>query len=141
MQKALIAALLLTTLNACTSPYGNYAALPNATNAQLADETAHEMTVLYPPATTHLSLSQPVNDAYGMELVKQLREAGYAVQDDDKETLPAADTELLPISYTVDGISNGLYRITLRANSQVLSRVYSATNDGFVPAGSWTRKE
>jgi len=141
MRTSLIAALLLTTLSGCASPYGNYASLPEATNVQMADESAHELALLYPPASTHLSISQMARDAYGMELVKQLREAGYGMQDAGSVTHSADDTAPLPVSYTVDHLGDELARITVNVGSQSLSRVYNTANDTITAAGSWTRKE
>jgi hypothetical protein len=140
MRASLIAAMLLT-LSGCASPYGNYASLPEATNVQMADESAHELVLLYPPASTHLSISQTANDAYGMELVKQLREAGYAMQDAGSVAISGDDTAPLPVSYTVDHLGYELSRITVNVGSQSLSRVYNTANDTITAAGSWTRKE
>ena len=137
MQK-FIATLYLASLTACTSPYGNYAALPDTANVQMADDTAHELTALYPPASTHLSVLQTARDAYGTELIKQLHEAGYAVQNESGE---AADPDSMRISYTLDHLGDELNRLTLSIGTGSLSRVYNTANDNVTPAGSWTRKE
>ena len=86
MQKRITAALCLTVLTACTSHYGNYANISDAYNQTMADDTANELGRLYPPASTHITLSQSTLDDFGAELVKQLRENGYAVEDGDAIT-------------------------------------------------------
>jgi len=83
MQKRITSALCLTLLTACAPHYGNYANISGAYNATMADDTADELSRLYPPASTHLTLSQPTVDEFGMELVKQLRQMGYAVENSD----------------------------------------------------------
>ena len=83
MHKTLMATLCLLSLNACASPYGNYAKLSDSDNVQMADDTAKKITALYPPALTHINLSQEAKDAYGIELVKKLRENGYAIESGD----------------------------------------------------------
>jgi hypothetical protein len=140
MRASLIAVMLLT-LSGCASPYGNYAALPDAANAQMADESAYDVAALFPPASTHLSLSQVADDAYGMELVKKLREAGYALQDAGSVAISANEPAPLPVSYTVDHLGDELSRITVNVGSQSLSRVYNTANDTITAAGSWTRNE
>jgi hypothetical protein len=74
MQKYMMVILCLVSLSACTSQYGNY--------TKMADDSARELMVLYPPASTHLTLSQTTIDAYGAELVKKLRENSYALEEE-----------------------------------------------------------
>ena len=83
MQKLILSALVLGLLSACASHYGNYTKIPERDNAQMADDAAKELVSLYPPASTHLMLAQSIKDSYGAELVKQLRENGYAIEDGD----------------------------------------------------------
>jgi len=156
MQKPFLAVLCLIAVSACTSPYGNHAKLTDSYNSQMADDGVHELTALYPPATTHIALLQPTEDAYGIELVKSLRESGYAIEQggdansaydaannapmvtDNTEAPPAA---ILPIHYTVDSIGGALYRITISAEDQTINRVYSVNGDDMLPVGAWTRKQ
>ncbi len=180
MQKISISAVVLGLLSACTSPYGNYTTISEAYNAQMADDAAQELSELYPPATTHLMVSQPTPDAYGVELVKKLREYGYAIENGADVNSPVSTTDVFrevssskpdlsknhtdakpsvsvpviktagadnvqagnrSIFYIVDQIEAGLYRVTIRIDSKVLSRVYRGSSKGILPAGSWTRKE
>lgn len=53
----------------------------------------------------------------------------------------AAQTTSIPLSYIVDPIDGGLYRVVVAADSQVLSRVYRVSNKQLVAAGAWTLKE
>jgi len=135
--------------------------------------------LLYPPASTHFILSQSAKDAYGVELVKDLRENGYAIEDSDSVSSLFSSTASLPdasskpdlsknhktpepsaavsvtqtagadtaqstrrsIAYIVDQLEVGLYRVTISIDSHVLSRVYTGSSKGILPAGSWTRRE
>ena len=81
MRKLITVSLMVAALSACASQYGNYTTLSDALNAQMADDTAHKLAAVYPPAATHLGLLQSPKDAYGVELVKKLRENGYAIED------------------------------------------------------------
>ena len=136
MQKLIISALILGVLSGCASQYGNYTIIPELGNAQIAADTALELALLYPPASTHLVLSQSTKDSYGAELVKNLRERGYALEDSS-----AATSSSNKFAYIVDQIGENLYRVQISINSQVLSRVYMNSSKGVTPAGFWTRKE
>ena len=146
----------LATLVACSPNYGNYAKVTDTFNAQMADDSAKEMIALYPPASTHIRLSQEVNDAYGEDLVMKLRESGYALEDGGRfgtllnstgsntsqtDTSPAPPTTTKAFGYIVDTLGDDLYRVTLRIDTKIVSRVYRASGDAMVPAGAWTRKE
>lgn len=179
MQKPILSALVIGLLSACASPYGNYTAISEAYNVHMADDAAQELSELYPPASTHLLISQPIPDAYGMGLVKKLRENGFAIENGDgvnsrassKDTTlslaskpdlsknhtdapPSVSVPILKIAgadnvqgsnrsifYIVDQIEAGLYRVTIRIDSKILSRVYRSSSKGILPAGAWTRKE
>ena len=153
MQKPFFTVLCLLTASACTSHYGSYAKVTDSYNAQMADDSAKELVTLYPPASTHLQISHETGDAYGIELVKSLRESGYAIEEGkstataannasattaDNEGSPAA---ILPIHYIIDNIGNALYRVTISAGDHTINRVYSVSGDDMLPVGAWTRKE
>lgn len=136
MQKIILSALVIGALSGCVSQYGNYTNIPESSNVQMADDTAVELALLYPPASTHLIFSQPTKDSYGEELVKKLRESGYALEDTDVATSSGNK-----FAYVVDQVGENLYRVQISINSQVLSRVYMSSSKGVTPAGFWTRKE
>ena len=136
MQKLIISALILGILSGCTSQYGNFTNIPESNNVQMSNDTALELALLYPPASTHLVISQPTKDFYGEELIKNLRERGYALEDADAENSSGS-----PIYYIVDQVEDNLFRVQININSQVLSRVYMSSSKDFIAAGFWTRKE
>ncbi len=136
MQKLILSVLVLGFLSGCASQYGNYANISELGNEQIAADTASELALLYPPASTHLVVSQPSKDSYGAELVKNLRERGYALVDSS-----AATSSSNSLAYVVDQIGENLYRVQISIDSQVLSRVYMSSSKGVTPAGFWTRKE
>jgi hypothetical protein len=75
--------LALATLTACAQQSVNHAGLSATANAELATDTVRKLEALYPPASTHILLSQATEDAYGEALEKKLRERGYALQSSD----------------------------------------------------------
>ena len=184
--------LALATLVACAPQSGNYAGLSATANDQLATDTARKLEALYPPASTHILLSQATQDVYGEALEKKLRESVYALQPSDgldwlaaspsappapaatpapvtppevhtasgkpakpsntthqaapvipvTQTAPAATQATnLSVGYLVDQLGNGLYRVTITADSRVVSRVYTVSNNHLAAAGAWSLKE
>jgi hypothetical protein len=136
MQNLILSSLVIGALSGCVSQYGNYSNISELNNAQMADDTAVELALLYPPASTHLVVSQPIKDSYGEELIKKLRESGYAL-----EYSSAANSSGSSLAYVVDQIEGNLYRVQISIDSQILSRVYMSSSKGVTPAGFWTRKE
>jgi hypothetical protein len=156
MQKLLVVLCLI--LSACTPPYGNYTKNVDAVNVQMADDSADELAALYPPASTRFSISQDSKDAYGTELLKSLREKGYALEEGSSlsnfivhptplatasgaASSPEKTTSNKCFGYIVDQLGEGLYRVTIRIGSACLSRVYSVSGNRIAPAGAWSRKE
>lgn len=167
MQKLTIAAFVLGSLTACATQNGNYTKISDAYNVKMADDTVQKLVVLYPPASTHLMLSQDAKDAYGVELVKKLRENGYAIKDDrasghvfssvptiaktsdsktessktreNKKTSGAGSSTT--ISYIVDHVGEEFYSVKISIGSKVLSRGYRLSGNDIASAGSWTWRE
>ena len=159
--------VLALALGGCatTAPYGNYLE-PRAALDQtsLSRDAVRQLAALYPPARTRFALQHPTSDAFGTDLVGQLRSAGYAVGEAGSGTVsgdaaaapagagvgsgravrpeesPAA--EALPLRYVLDhDAGTGLYRLTLWVGTQSLARAYQEQNHALVPAGYWVRKE
>ncbi len=121
--------------------YGNYLKdQPISVDQQIANDALKQLAMLYPPAKTHLTLKQPTPDVFGSELVKGLREAGYALQ----EYSPKADTvdAGLPLMYVLDQAKEDrLYRLTIQIGNQAINRPYRQEQGTVTPAGYWARKE
>lgn len=151
MRKIAIAAVLALLVGcATTGPYGNY--LGESTNVdqyQLATEVVQQLVTLYPPAKVRLELQQPTPDAFGVALVKGLRESGYAVLEFNpnapQETHPpsASASQTLPLRYVVDqaGGTSNLYRLTLMVGTQSITKAYLYQDGALASAGYWVRKE
>lgn len=141
------------------SPYGYLVSgtVPPQMPERLAQDTVTRMEALYPPAHTHLALTHPATDAYGVALIEALRRKGYAVMEsrvhtrmnpstrDDmpRAVQPAVSQEVgLPFGYVIDGpFEPRLYRVTVFIGSQSLSRAYRMDQHVFAQAGAWVRKE
>lgn len=121
--------------------YGNYLKdQPISVDQQIANDALKQLAMLYPPAKTHFTLKQPTPDVFGSELVKGLREAGYALQ----EYSPQADTvdTGLPLMYVLDQAKEDrLYRLTIQIGNQAINRPYRQEQGTVTPAGHWARKE
>jgi hypothetical protein len=157
MRKIVIAALSALCLAGCASTdapvaYGNYLPLASGDQQQLAGDAVKQLALLYPPAKTCFELQHATPDAFGLALIKNLRERGYALVEFNPKTARAdssageatagAARPPLPLRYVVDqaGTSN-LYRLTLLVGNQFIARPYLIDNGSFVPAGYWARKE
>ncbi|HSD83146.1 MAG TPA: conjugal transfer protein TrbH [Anaerolineae bacterium] len=150
MRKLAIAALFLFALAGCatTGHYGNFAQSSNIDHQKLASDAAKQLAMLYPPAQTRLELKHATPDAFGVALVKTLREKGYSLMEftpaSRVSSAPPADSasSALPLRYVLDKAGDdNLYRLSLMAGEQSITRPYLAQNGSFVPAGYWARKE
>jgi len=149
MIKLTLAAVAALALAGCatTSQYGNY--LPTATVDQqnwFAIEAVKQLARRWPPAKTRLELKQATPDAFGIALVKGLRESGYSVLEfSPKQIEDPSTTEanILPLHYALDQIGSddaNIYRLTLLVGTESLTRPYIEQNGSVIP-GYWTHKE
>lgn len=139
-------AWLALVLAGCTTnpPYGHFAASPAAVDEALAADAIKQLTALYPPAKTRLTLAQPTPDPFGRALVKGLRQQGYALLElNPKRAKPSGSAESgLKLAYVLDDTGSlSLYRLTLRVGTQSLTRAYRAAGGTGVAAGAWARQE
>ena len=149
--RILILLTLAQSLAGCATrgPYGNFAAARPVDDRRMAEDTAKQLATLFPPAKTHLKLSQPADDAYGSALVEHLRKAGYAVSVGPEKTLLSRLTEReggpsepgTDLHYVVDRFGEGSYRVSVQVGGQTLSRMYLSTNQRLAAAAYWARKE
>ena len=133
--------------------YGNFtqSTVP-AYDKAMAEDVAHKLALLYPPARSRFRLGQAAPDPFGSALIAALRTKGYAIAEfysAAKAKAPsgsapgAADQPSdLALAYLVDQpLEPGLYRVTVHVNSQSLSRLYRSGNGTASAAGYWIRKE
>jgi hypothetical protein len=145
MKKLAVSTVFALSLVSCaTSPTGNYLQKTAADQQRLAGDAVKQLSTLWPPAKTELSMQQDTPDAFGTALVKGLRESGYSLMEYNpkaaKKKAPAGAT--LPLRYVLDQAGNsGLYRLTLTIGTQTITRPYFVDGGAFVPAGYWARKE
>ena len=145
---AVFFALALLTVGCANTPgpRGFYAnALTPGHTAKLAEDSARQMTALFPPASTYLSLKQPAQDAFGVALVGLLRGKGYAVSEvpaarkgQDKAAVMA--TVGSDFGYVVDMVGVDQCRVTLTVGNGAISRIYSVSNNGLAAIGYWVRR-
>lgn len=143
--------ILALILTACATPgqWGNYADATPAHSAQMAEDAFKQLTFLYPPAKSHLSVEQPVNDPFGTLLIQKLRKAGYGVAEQPplsssisrKPTTATAVPPGLSFNYVVDRISFDHYRVSFNVGGQALGRLYQVHGADLAPAGLWAKQE
>lgn len=142
---ALLGLLALLVAGCATHPpYGHFAASPAAVDEFIAADAVKQLTAIYPPAKTRLTLAQPTPDPFGRALVRGLRQQGYALRElAPHGAKPSRSAESgLTLAYVLDDTGSlSLYRLTLHIGSQALSRAYRLESGTGVPASDWTRRE
>jgi hypothetical protein len=84
-----------------------------------------------------LSLTES-RDGFGVALVHDLREQGYALQEQSPDKTDASSG--LPVRYILDQ-TRDLYRVTITIGKDSISLPYSEQNGALTPAGYWVHKE
>jgi hypothetical protein len=139
-------ALLMGGCATSPSPRGFYAnALTTAHTAKLAEDAARQMTALYPPASTYLSLKQPTGDPFGTALIGLLRGKGYALAEvptaqNQQARAAVMATAGVDFGYVVDMVGVDNCRVTLTVGNETVSRIYLVSNNGLSAIGYWVRK-
>lgn len=166
MRNIIIGIIFCIGLTGCAAPlpYGNFLQDPVKINQKtMANDAVKRITALYPPGKTHFKLQQATPDVFGSTLVEGLRLRGYAILAFDPETDKVKKSALhnestieapkgstteapkqgLPLHYILDQLTGtaSMYRVTLVIGHQTLSRLYSQTNSGLAPTGSWVHKD
>lgn len=144
MKQLITCIIFLISLTGCMAmSYGNFASAPSSFNKGMANDTAKQLVLLYPPAHTRFNIKQTVTDEFGIALIQSLRLKGYAVHEKNLGQTQSAQSIGIDFGYVVDvPAGTNLYRVTVTIGQQSLSQVYRPAQDGKVyAAGSWVRKE
>ena len=154
MRRVAISILLLTGVVGCATQgkVGNFVETPIAKNEQkMAADSVKKLVELFPPAKTMFYLQQPTPDAYGVTLVRSIREKGYALMEyksaPDGESLRGATAYSgtpLALTYTVaEAQGLNIVLVSLGVGSESLSRAYQmqSSTKTIYSAGSWVHKE
>lgn len=157
---SLIACTISLSLSACSTVghFGNHLSEEDQASELVFSRAAiSKIEELYAPAKVQFQLKHPAEDSFGQQLIKGLREKGYALvehvpppafsleetePEQPKATIAGYSTRELPLQYILDrpGQSD-LYRLSLLIDGQALSRAYVLQNDKLYPAGQWVRQE
>jgi hypothetical protein len=109
----------------------------------MVNDAVQRLESMYPPASTQLNIGQPIakNDTFGGNLIANLRNKGYALQEYREKQ--SQTTDGLKLRYLIDALPNqDIYRIKLIVGTDILTRAYMTdSNNTLVPAGSWARLE
>jgi len=131
--------LILMLAGCATTQYGNFvAANDDAHNKSIAHDVTQQLIDLYPPASTQFNMQHPTVDSFGDALVSNLRAGGYAIHEHQKTNLnKSTDTPTsdgMTLGYVFDQM-DGLYRLTVLVDQQVLTRAYISNESTIIPAG------
>ncbi len=124
-------------LSSCASMhYGNFTPVSQVQGATLAQNSANQLSRVFPPAQHTFCMGQKVRDGFGIQLVQSLRKKGYGVME---RQCPKQNAHLLYVLDTLE--PQRLYRVSLFVGMQSLSRVYAKNQESFFPVSAWTHKE
>lgn len=141
------AAIISLSLGGCaTSP--DYGLMPSASSAYpdpsmdvaMADDVAAQMVDTFPPALNKWNLSHDAKDPFGVELIKRLRAAGYAVEEFYPNKTSTSGDQL---KYVVDNIVKGMWRVRVFAGQYTLTRAYQepeGKTGQMIIIGPWVRE-
>lgn len=138
MNRYVLVVIVLLIAGCVVKTEQNFNFAPNLTQVeqqQIVSDTVKKLAELYLPAKTRLSF-QANEDTFGVLLVHDLREQGYAI--DEAQNTPN-DPSGLQVRYILDQ-ADDLYRMTVMIGSDSLSRPYSEENGVLIAAGFWVHK-
>ena len=138
MNRSVLMVIVLLMAGCAVKTEQNFNFAPNLTQVeqqQIVSDTVKKLAELYLPAKTRLSF-QANEDTFGVLLVHDLREQGYAI--DEAQNTPN-DPSGLQVRYILDQAVD-LYRMTVMIGSDSLSRPYSEENGVLIAAGFWVHK-
>ncbi len=141
MRKFIFSILILVVVSGCTMTgnYGNFVENTGLNSQQIASDSVTKIAELHPPAKTTLEIQQPATDRFGIALTQGLRDRGFAIVEYQGT---AVQNNGLNLNYVLDQLQGtALYRVTIVLGSQSITRPYTVTSSGVVPAGAWVRKE
>ncbi len=135
--KKLSVLLLAILLSSCANMrYGNFTPASEGKDLYLAQDAVSQLTHIYPPARNTFCIRQKICDAFGIQLIQEMRKKGYGVIENVHPRQKAN------FFYVVDVTERDhLYRVSLYVNSQTLSRMYAKTHGKLVPVSPWSHKE
>lgn len=110
-----------------------------------SEDVIEQLQKTLPAAHSSLSVTTPPRgDVFGQVLLKQLREAGYAVFEQPapsrwRRRPPAGENTL---TYVKDKIGDeDMIRVEVAVGSRRWSRLFVIKNERIFGAGVWTRRE
>lgn len=128
--------------------YGNHLAIGELEQERLAIEAVRQLASIYAPAQTRLELKQPTPDAFGLTLVKELRDRGYAVleyapkppTENGEPANKPTPSDFQALRYVLDKAGADFYRLTIAVGGESITRPYVDQEGVCVPAGYWAHK-
>ncbi|MFH0781518.1 MAG: conjugal transfer protein TrbH [Pseudomonadota bacterium] len=138
MKRSVLMVIVLLIAGCAVKTEQNFNFAPKLTQMeqqQIVSDTVKKLAELYLPAKTRLSF-QTNEDTFGISLVHDLREQGYAI--DETQDTPD-DPSGLQLRYILDQ-ADDLYRVTVMIGNDSLSRPYSEENGVLTAAGCWVHK-
>ncbi len=120
---------------------GSYLTESNATilaDSNIEDDVVIQLVKDFPPAKTKLNFTHSTLDGFGIALIKQLRDKGYAVAEFNPEN---NNVDGLDFSYIVDNILPNQLFLSVHIENASISRLYKIEQNQLQAVGYWTHKE
>lgn len=139
MSRSMLVVIVLLIAGCAVKTAQNFNFAPMLTpveQQQIVSDTVKKLTELYLPAKTRLNF-QATEDTFGISLVHDLRDQGYAIEEQALNS--PNDPSSQQLRYILDQ-ADDLYRITVMIGSDSLSRPYSQENGVLTAAGCWVHK-
>ncbi|MFH0782575.1 MAG: conjugal transfer protein TrbH [Pseudomonadota bacterium] len=139
MKSSVLMVIVLLIAGCAVKTGQNFNSAPKLTQVEqqlIVSDAVKKLADLYLPAKTRLSF-QANEDTFGISLLHDLREEGYAVQEQTQDT--QKDPSGLQVRYILDQAGD-LYRVTVMIGNDSLSRPYSLQNGVLTVAGCWVHK-
>jgi hypothetical protein len=134
--------LMLTLLGCATMQPGKQTNASLSLNKAMTKDSVNALVHLYPPANTGIYITQSAKDSFGLTLIQNMRQRGYSINQSPISRTNRPSSSDLVLYYMVDEpIKGSLYRVTLIAGHQSLSRAYKIKDNAITPLGVWVRKE
>jgi hypothetical protein len=125
-----------------TTPYGTHTDVRSHTAQEaLVQDAVSQLRQHYPPAITQFDLSHAVaaQDRFGMQLISELQQSGYAVALAQKGKAQTTASRFgVGFSYLLDSPKEtDFYRLYLKVGDSALSRAYQEQGGQLVPTTVW----
>lgn len=114
----------------------------------MVNDSAKKIGDLFSPASTQIKLNHKFEGVFGAALINNLRKQGFSIfapnltlVDDVEDEVVPSQVGVVELGFILDQPAKGLFRVSIFADDQSLTRAYAQVDNKFIPAGAWVFKE